>query len=74
MVAQPTRVDGRRHEGVPQGEHFDNGRHLSGIAEVEGIRPARQGGGGGGLNGYKAGVSPVEQILAQEGVSDPGEV
>ena len=50
MVAKPAGVDGRGHEGVPQGIHHDNRCHTSFVSIVPGVGALGDGGAGFGLD------------------------
>ena len=74
MVAQSTRMDGRRHKAVTECVHFDDRSHFCSITIIEGVRSLGDRWGGCWLDRNQTGTLAVLNILAQEGIGDPGEV
>ena len=73
VVAQAAGVDARRHEGVAQGVHQDQGGEAGGVPEVVGVGPLGQGGAGSGLHRHEADVLALE-LVRHEGEAEAGEV
>ena len=74
MVAQPARVQRRRHEVVPQRVHGKERRHARGVAEVVAIHPACERRAGRGLRGEEPGGGVPAQPAADEREREAGEV
>ena len=62
VVAQATRVDGRRHEAVAERVHLDQRRQADRVAKVVGVRAAGQCRAGFGLDGDDAGGSDPRAV------------
>ena len=72
VIAKPARMHRRGHEGVAERVHGDQRRHLAGIAEVVRELTAREGGTGRGLRRDERGVELAGQLVAHEGIGEPG--
>ena len=73
VVAQTPGVDARRHEGVPQGVHQDQGGEAGGVTEIIGVGPLGQGGAGSGLHRHEAEVGAFK-LVRHKGKTEPREV
>jgi hypothetical protein len=66
VVAQPAGMDRRGHEVGAERVHLHEGRHLSGVAEVVGVLPSRDGGGRLRLHGDDPVVVLATKLLPDE--------
>jgi hypothetical protein len=73
VIAKTTRVDGRRDEVVPERVHGYQRRQLLRVAEVVGVRAARQGRAGVRFAREHLDLPPAD-VLADEREGEAGEV
>src|SRR5674476_288439 len=66
VIAQPTRVDGRRNEVLAQGVHLQQRRQPGDVTEVVPVLALGQRRAGGGFAGHRTRRGPLPQVLPDE--------